>query len=135
MNKKAKGINAERELIHMLWDRGWFPIRVAGSGSSRYPCPDILAANGLRRLAIECKSSSDSKRYITKTQINDLASFAKMYNAEPWVAFRYNSDWYFLSLEELYDSGKNLVVSFDIARNKGLYIDEVAGSKPALKEE
>ncbi|MBI2133222.1 Holliday junction resolvase [Candidatus Woesearchaeota archaeon] len=129
MNRKAKGINAERELTHLFWERGWFPIRVAGSGSSKYPCPDIVAGNGIRRLAIECKSSSDEKRYITKDQIDDLAAFARMFNAEPWVGFRHNADWFFLALDELKDSGKSLMVSFDIARNKGLSINELAGNK------
>ncbi|MBI2142656.1 Holliday junction resolvase, partial [Candidatus Woesearchaeota archaeon] len=98
MNLKAKGISAERELIHLLWARGWFAVRVAGSGSTKYPSPDVIAGNGLRRLAIECKSSSDSKRYLEKVQIGELRQFAQMLNAEPWVAFRYNADWYFISL-------------------------------------
>ena len=100
MNMKAKGTNAERELIHLLWERGWFSIRVAGSGSSKYPSPDIVAANGLRRLSIECKSSADSKRYITKNQILELKQFAEKFISEPYVAFRHNSEWFFIGLDE-----------------------------------
>ncbi len=128
MNRKAKGTNAERELIHLFWARGWFSVRVAGSGSSKYPSPDIVAGNGLRRLAIECKSSADDKRYITKSQIEDLRSFARMFNAEPWVAFRHDAKWFFLSLDDMHDSGNNFLVSEDIARNKGLSLDEIAGA-------
>ena len=58
---KKKGINAERELIHMFWAEKWAAIRVAGSGSSKYPSPDILAGNNLRKLAIECKAISGIK--------------------------------------------------------------------------
>ena len=45
MSLKSKGINAERELIHKFWGVGWGAVRVAGSGSMRYPSSDILAAN------------------------------------------------------------------------------------------
>lgn len=126
---KAKGTNAERELIHLLWERGWFPVRIAGSGSTKYPSPDIVAGNGIRRLSIECKSSADPVRYITKTQIQELRMFAQKFNSEPWVGFRYNAEWYFLALDELRDSGKNLVITEELVKKAGLGIDELAGSK------
>jgi Holliday junction resolvase len=65
MKLKAKGSNAERELVHMFWDKGWAAIRVAGSGSSQYPSPDVLAGNNLRKLAVECKASGELNKYIT----------------------------------------------------------------------
>ena len=46
MSRKSKGINAERELIRLFEDTNkWSACRVAGSGSSRYPSPDIIAAS------------------------------------------------------------------------------------------
>ena len=58
MSRKSKGINAERDLIHKFWNvEGWSAVRVAGSGSMKYPSADVLATNKLRRLAIECKTS------------------------------------------------------------------------------
>ena len=56
VNLKAKGINAERELVHLFHKFGWSAVRIAGSGSSKYPCPDVLAGNGFRRIAIEAKA-------------------------------------------------------------------------------
>ena len=54
MNLKAIGTKAERELIKMFWKtNSWIAIRAAGSGCSRYPSPDILAGNILRKLAIQ----------------------------------------------------------------------------------
>ncbi len=129
MDRKAKGTSAERELIHLLWDRGWFSIRAAGSGSTKYPCPDIMAANGLRRLAIECKSSADPRRYITKQQVDELRQFAAMFACEPWIGFRYGADWYFFSLEDLKDTGRNLLVTEELARMKGLSLNQLAGEK------
>ena len=129
MDRKAKGTYAERELIHFLWERGWFSIRAAGSGSTKYPSPDLVAGNGLRRLAIECKSSADNKRYLTKPQIEELALFAKKFNAEPWIAFRHNAVWHFISVEDLKDTGNSFFISEELARIRGLSIDEIAGSK------
>lgn len=40
MNKK-KGIAAERELLHLLWDKGFACCRVAGSGSIPEPNCDL----------------------------------------------------------------------------------------------
>ncbi|MBI4438509.1 Holliday junction resolvase [Candidatus Woesearchaeota archaeon] len=131
MNLKAKGTNAERELIHLLWERGWFAVRVAGSGSSRYPSPDIVAGNGLRRLAIECKSSSDDRRYITRSQIDELVLFAQKLGAEPWVAFRHNAEWFFVGIDELKATSKSMMVSEELARNWGLSIDQLAGDRKA----
>ena len=53
MSRKSKGINAERDLIHKFWGTGkWSAVRIAGSGSMKYPSADILATNKLRTLAI-----------------------------------------------------------------------------------
>ena len=55
MSTKSKGSNAERELIHMFWSKGFAAIRSAGSGSMKYPSPDLLVAKNNKILAIECK--------------------------------------------------------------------------------
>ena len=59
MSTKSKGINAERQLIHMFWSVKWTACRIAGSGSSKYPSPDIIAANRARKLAIEAKITKE----------------------------------------------------------------------------
>jgi len=126
MSRKSKGINAERDLIHKFWSHNWAAIRVAGSGSQKYPSPDILAGNNLRKLAIECKATKDKIRYLTKEEISDLKKFSKMFGAESWIAIKFNGkDWYFLSLEDLKETENNFAVSYDIAKNKGLIIEEL----------
>ena len=65
MNRNAKGTNAERELVRLFNELGWGCIRIAGSGSSKYPSPDILAGNALRRIAVECKTTKDNKKYFS----------------------------------------------------------------------
>jgi Holliday junction resolvase len=126
MNKKSKGTNAERDLIHQFNDNGWVAIRSAGSGSMQYPSPDILAGNNLRRLAIECKAVNDIKKYFTAKEIEELVFFANKFGAEPWVAVRFDRiDWFFLTIEDLEKTDKSYFVDVKIAKNKGLSFEQV----------
>ncbi len=128
MSRKSKGINAERELVHLFWERGWPCIRVAGSGSSRYPSPDLLAGNRERMVAIECKSLKSKAKYFGKQEIQELQQFAQQFGAEPWIGLKFaKQDWLFMSLDNLKDSGKCLVASLEASKNKGLTIDELIG--------
>ncbi|MFH2028329.1 MAG: Holliday junction resolvase Hjc [Nanoarchaeota archaeon] len=127
MSRKSKGINAERDLVHRFWKTGiWCAVRIAGSGSMRYPSADVLATNKLRKLAIECKTSADKNKYLSKEEVEQLKIFADIFNAEPWIAVKFDrKEWLFLSLDDLKDSGNNLLVSIEIAENKGLLFDEL----------
>jgi holliday junction resolvase Hjr len=126
MSRKSKGINAERDLIHKFWANNWAAIRVAGSGAIKYPVPDVLAGNNIRKLAIECKASKDKTRYIEKDQIDGLKEFAKIFGAETWIAVKFNRmEWYFLTLEDIRNTGNNYVITEDIIKNKGLLFDEL----------
>lgn len=127
MSRKSKGINAERELIHLFHTvEGWSAVRVAGSGSSRYPCPDILAGNSLRHLAIECKATRDEKRYLEKEDVEQLVIFSRRFGAEAWIAVRFLScPWSFLLIEDLEDTGKNLAVSKELVQLKGVTFERL----------
>jgi holliday junction resolvase Hjr len=126
MKGKIKGSNAERELVHAFWAAGWSAVRVAGSGSSKYPSPDILAGNALRRLAIECKASGEGRKYLTQKEVAELKQFATLFGAEPWIGMRFNDmKWLFLALDDLQISKGSFSVSIELAKNKGLSMDEL----------
>ena len=126
MSRKSKGINAERELIHLFWGNGWSACRVAGSGSSRYPSPDVIAGNNVRKLAIECKVTKDIRQYFTKKQVNELKEFGNIFGAEPWTAVKFNNvNWYFLTLEDLDPTPEGYSVSLESAKRKGFLFEEV----------
>lgn len=127
MNRKAKGIGAERELIHMFWMNSWAAVRVAGSGSMKYPSPDILAANSKRKLGIECKASKSKYQYLTKEEIGELKQFCSIFGSEPWIGVRFGKEWYFLSLDDLKETNKNFVISSELAKQKGLTFNELIG--------
>jgi holliday junction resolvase Hjr len=109
---KAKGSRAERELFHTFWSKGFAAVRVAGSGSTTKPSPDILVSNGKRILAIECKSVKGKDQYFFEEEIEQLKEFSAIFGAEAWVAVRFdNKGWYFFpvnSLEQI-ESGKYVV--------------------------
>ena len=126
MSRKSKGINAERELVHLLWAKGVAACRVAGSGSSSFPSPDIVAGTPTRKLAIECKATSDEIRYIPKESIEQLKVFAKTFGAESWIGIRFSrNNWLFLSLDDLTDTGNNFSINLENAKKKGFILDEL----------
>ena len=128
VNRKAKGTKGERELVTFFNEANWCCVRVAGSGSTKYPSPDILAGNGIRRLAIECKVTKDKKKYFTNTEIEQLSFFSTTFGAESWVSIKFPDEpWYFLMLEDLQKSGNSFVVSVELAKIKGLLKEDIIG--------
>lgn len=123
---KAKGSKGERELVKVFNEAGWSCVRVAGSGSSSYPAPDILAANAVRRLAIECKVTKENKKYFQNSEIAQLQEFSRKFGAESWVGVKFpDQSWYFLMLEDLKNTGKCWLVSLESAKKKGLNAEEL----------
>lgn len=126
MNLKQKGTTYERELVHMLWSKGFACIRCAGSGSIKYPTPDILAGNNIRKLGIECKSSASDTLYVPFERIAALQEFCTMFGAEPWIAVRFSREpWYFLNIEDLHKTEKNFILNLSRAKSVGLLFEEV----------
>jgi len=112
MSHKSKGINAERDLIHKFWANGWAAMRSAGSGSSQFPSPDVIAGNNIRKIAIEAKVTKDDKKYFPKKEIEDLKYFSEKFGAEPWVAIKFlRQKWMFFSLEDLNETNASFVIS------------------------
>ena len=126
MGAKTKGTNAERELIHMFWKKGWAAVRVAGSGSSHYPSPDVLVGNNLRRLAIECKAVGGTSKYLSLEQVGDLNVFAERFGAEAWIGLRFNrEEWLFITTCELEKAESTYRVNLANAKRNGLLFEEL----------
>ena len=128
MSRKSKGINAERELIHQFWSRGWAAARIAGSGAIKYPSADIIAGTPARKLVIECKSIKDSSFYFSKQEIENLKRFAGLFGAEPWIGIRFSGKrWYFFNPEDLRETEKSMMISAEQTITKGLLFEEMTG--------
>jgi Holliday junction resolvase len=126
---KQKGSRAERELFHRLWDEGFAVVRAAGSGSTSKPAPDLLASNGKRTFAIECKSLKGNKKYFSAEELEQLHIFSQTFGAEAWLAIRFDTKgWYFLEAAKIPASkGEQYVVSFSHLQKEGLQFGEFLG--------
>ena len=122
MASKQKGTRAERELLHMLFDKKWHVIRSAGSGSIGLPNPDLLAGKDSRILAIECKSLGAENKYFKEQEIKELNQFSKKFGAEAWLAIRFdNIGWYFIQPHKLNKTKSNYYsISLEEIKRKGL---------------
>ncbi len=125
MNWKNKGINAEREIVKMFWLKGWACFRSAGSGSMRFPGPDIIAGNKIRKVAVECKTCSGLSVYLGNDDFQQLVEFSKIFGAEPWFAIKFDKiDWFFISPEDLLKTGNGFKIDIITAKRKGVCLEE-----------
>ena len=128
MSKKSKGINGERSLVHAFWDRGWAAMRSPGSGSTRHPSPDLICGTPERKLAIECKVTGSSAKYFPREEIEQLRSFCASFGAEPWIGLKFKKmPWLFLTLEDLRGTPGGYAAPLQLAKDKGLTVDELIG--------
>ncbi len=126
MSTKSKGINAERELIHMFWNHGFAALRVAGSGSSKYPSADVIVGNKGKKLAIECKVTKEKKKYFSLEDIEQLTTFSNLFGALAIIAVKFKANpWYFLFLDDLNKTKNSYYIDTDLAKNKGLLFEEL----------
>ncbi len=110
---KAKGSAAERELLTMLWGAGFAGIRAAGSGVTKFYCPDVLASNGSKILAVECKSTKFKYQYFDPEQVRQLQEFSKIFKSEAWLAVKFSTEWKFFRPEDLLQTKTALTVQKD----------------------
>jgi Holliday junction resolvase len=122
MSNKAKGSKAERELYQLFVENNFRAVRVAGSGMMENTACDLIAGKaGAGKYAIEAKSSKAPVKYITKEQIEQFMIFSEIFGLTPVVALRFNREgWIFLSPDKLRDSGKNLAITLEEAKQLGL---------------
>ncbi len=125
-SQKSKGIKGERELIHLFHQLGWSAVRVAGSGSSKYPSPDILAANAIRRIAVECKVTKDAKKYFYEEDLEQLKTFSRTFGAEGWIGIKFKElPWHFIMPEDLEKTGNCWAASQELVQRRGLLAEDL----------
>ena len=126
MSVKTKGSNAERELLHMFWSKGWACLRSAGSGSMKYPGPDLLVGNIVRRMAIECKTTKENKVYLNQHDVEQLGSFSKIFDSRPLFAIKFSrKEWLFLNIEDLEKTPQGYVIDVKVAELRGISFEEL----------
>lgn len=126
MSMKRKGIAAERELLHLLWQKGFACCRVAGSGSIPEPSCDLLAGNGKEKYAIEVKTSRQKKKYLDLRQMEDFTLFAEKFGLKALLAIRFaHNGWHFIEPEKLEKTKKGFAISLQNIEKIGKKIEEI----------
>jgi holliday junction resolvase Hjr len=127
MGSKGKGTRAERELFHMFWENNIACIRSAGSGSTTRPSSDLLAGNGEKAFAIECKSIKGKSKHFSKEEIEQLLIFSNLFGAEPIIGMRFDSKgWHFLNVNELTSNKNgNYTINFNLCQKQGISFKEL----------
>lgn len=127
MASKNKGTRYERELFHMFWDTNEFSaVRIAGSGSTPMPAPDLVVGGKNKHFAIECKSVKASSKYFKEGEIEELILFANKFGAQPYVAIRFNNrGWFFVKPENLKKTNKTFCLSYELAKEKGISFEKL----------
>jgi len=131
VKRKKKGSQAERDLLQLFWENNWACLRVAGSGNTSFPAPDLLASNGRRQVALECKTFKRECKYLELQEISQLRAFSQMFGAEAWIAIKFDyKPWYFLKIDDLKKTEKSCVVSLKLAQEKGFLLDNFLTRNP-----
>lgn len=127
INRKAKGINAERELLRLFYKYNWAAVRASASGSQKYVGADIIAGNKMRKLGIEVKTVNDTKLYISKDRMQAFLNFCNIFGLEPWIAVKFSKEkiFYFICPEDMEKKGQSYSVSIERAKNFGLVFEEL----------
>lgn len=134
MTRYSKGANAERELIHELYNRGFSVVRVAGSGKTALPAPDIIALSREKKLAFECKAWSSGSVSIPLDQMRELISWCERGGAEPFIAWKFPREgWFFLKPEHFDKTGCAFNCTKRTALRHKIDLNVIAGRQATLK--
>ncbi len=122
----SKGANAERELMHLFFQAGFSVVRIAGSGTSPLPAPDVIALKAGRIIAVECKARKAKNLAIALVQIGELLDWAKKAGSEAWVGWKIpRKGWLFFKPAQMNKTGKFFTLSLKQAQAVGKGLDEV----------
>jgi Holliday junction resolvase len=132
MSHYGKGAAAERELIHRLFDVGFAVVRVAGSGKSSLPAPDILALSPGQKFCIEVKAVIAPNLFIPKYQMLELADWGRRGGIIPLIAWKVPRDWFYLTPEDFHETGKNFGISRHEAKAHSTPFEVLVGRQTQL---
>ena len=124
----SKGANAERELMRLFFEKGFSVVRIAGSGTSPLPAPDIIAIKKGRIVAVECKARKTKNLAITVEQVGELVEWAERAGAEPFVGWKIpRKGWFFLEPGQMRNTGKFFTINQANAMSFGRSLEILIG--------
>jgi Holliday junction resolvase len=134
MTHYTKGANAERELIHLLFGKGFSVIRTAGSGKTSLPAPDIIAMKPSKQLAFECKAWASNNLSIPLASMEEFLSWCNRAGIEAIIAWKYPREgWFFLKPGVFHKTRKFYAISHKEAERHNQYLEVITGLQSQLK--
>ena len=113
MTRYQKGAKFERELVKKFWGDGWAAMRAAGSGTIKFPVPDVIAVKNARMIAIECKSTKKDRLSLKKA-IESLKIFSTISGVETYIAIKFEAKKpRFFDINELSSRGNYTISMHD----------------------
>ncbi len=118
--RRRRAFARERDLVRLLWKRGFACMRAPASGSKvkRTVYPDVVAIWRGKTLVFEVKTSEQKRTiYIPREQVEKIREFAKRAGGQAFIAVKIvgqGEPWRFIPIEKLeHTSGGNFKVSLD----------------------
>jgi Holliday junction resolvase len=109
-----KGIEAERELFHLLKSKGFFVIRAAGSGHLK--APDIMAFKKGSYLGFEVKAHDKSELRFSKEQLENMKTWQENTGITMYVAWKIKRKGFlFIPLSYLKANEKTVCIKIEDA--------------------
>ncbi len=134
MTRYQKGSSAERELIGILYSKGYSVVRAAGSGKSSLPSPDLVALSQNKKFAFECKAWDSDYLSISIGQMEEQLGWCERAGIDFVVAWKMpRQGFVFLTLNDFAKTEKNYVVSKESALKKGSTLEILLGFQARLK--
>lgn len=119
--RRKRAFARERDLVRLLWKRGFACIRAPASGSKvkHTVYPDIVAIWRGKVLVFEVKTSEQRRTiYVPREQIDKIVEFAKRAGGQAFIAVKIigqGESWKFIPVERLeHTSRGNYKVSIDL---------------------
>ena len=135
MTRYAKGANAERELMKVLFADGFAVVRAGGSGVNVLPSPDLLALKQSNIFIFECKAWKGGYLYLEEYKIQQLEEFAKRSGGKIIIAWKVpHHGWLFIGHEKLKKTKKNFfTISLKEAEKNCITLEVLAGIQKTLQ--
>jgi len=114
--------------MHLFFKQGFSVVRIAGSGTSPLPAPDIIAIRKGRIIAVECKARKTKNLAVSVGQVGELLDWAKKAGAEPLIGWKIpRKGWFFLKPGQLHNTGKFFTINQKNAMEKGISLEKAIG--------
>ncbi|NOX71862.1 MAG: hypothetical protein GXO64_04165 [Candidatus Micrarchaeota archaeon] len=98
-SRYMRGAHYERELLYILYGKGFAVVRSAGSGGN-VSVPDIIGIKNGQILAFECKAWANEPR-IRPEKREDMIQWCEKAGAYGFVAWRNENKWKFKNIKDI----------------------------------